>query len=176
MIRSWGRALVLSVVGVAAAGACAWDSFVPEGRPIELPENAPKEILTLGLCAPATGVLDCGGEHECNYWYRMDITQPGTLHLQLLLSDLQTESALTRLLLRPLGQPVLAQKVSTYGDPLEIDVPVSPDVYGVLVQGGEGYRKYQLLASVSPPGEATTGLSCPNLPADVPEVAPDDGD
>lgn len=140
-----------------------------------MPENAPTEIVMLGLCEPKTGVLDCG-KHECNHWYRLDITQPGAMHVQVLLSDIETEGALTRLLLRPLGQAPLAQQVSTYGEPLEIHAEVAPDVYGVLVQGGGGYRKYQLLASVSPPGEEASGVHCPNLPADVPEVATDDGD
>lgn len=175
------RALVglALAVGLAAAGVggCTWESMVPKGRPIALPENAPTEIVTLGLCQPQKAVLDCGGEHgrdhECNHWYRVDVMQAGVMHIQLLLSDIESQGALTRLLVRPLGEAVLAQKVSTYGEPLEIDVAVSPDVYGVLVQGGEGHRKYQLLASMSPPG-SSEGLSCPGLPESVPELGPDD--
>ena len=75
-------------------------------------------------------------------------------------NDPEGESALTRLLVRPLGKPVLAQRMSTFGEPLEIAAAVEPDVYAVLVQGAGGRRSYHLLVSVVPPG-APPGSGCP---------------
>jgi hypothetical protein len=146
--------------------------MVPKGRPITLPENAPSGIVMLGLCQPMTGVLDCGGDGECNDWYRVDVMQPGEMRVHLELGESEGPGRLTRLLVRPIGKPILAQQISNQGEPLEIVVSVAPDVYGVLVQGGGARRTYELLVSVAPPG-APEAPGCPDAEV-APQVPGDD--
>ena len=143
----------LSALGLFAAGVpgCAWDSWVPQGRPVTLPETAPHGITPLALCERETGVLDCA-EDECNDWYQVDVTQAGTMRVTLEQPGVAGEGALTRVLLKPLGKPVLAQQVSTHGEVVDLRLAVVPDVYGVLVQGAGGHRSYLLRVSVAPPG------------------------
>ena len=125
-----------------------------------LPENAPREIVVLGLCEPKSAVLDCGNR-ECNHWYRVDVMQAGELRVHLDLGEPEGQGGLARLLLRPLGRPVLQQQMSNRGESLDIAASVTADVYGVLVQGGGARRSYDLLVSVVPPG-APPGSGCPD--------------
>ena len=145
-------ALVLGLL--AWVPGCTWESRVPRGQPITMPENAAREIRRLALCEPVTALLDCAGERECNHWYRVDIRDPGKLRVELTLLEMEAgqpagePSALTRMVLRPMGKPILGQQVGTQGEPLEISAWVQPDVYGVLVQGGGVRRQYRLVASL----------------------------
>jgi hypothetical protein len=150
-----------TLVGVCAllASACAWESWVPEGRPAPLPETAPHGIAMLGLCERRTGVLDCA-EDECNDWYQVSVRQAGSMRITLEQPGVSGEGALTRVLLKPLGAPVLAQQVSTGGEPIDLRHWVEPDLYGVLVQGGGVRRSYELRVSVAPPA-ADAESGCP---------------
>lgn len=145
-----GIASVLFASAWVAVG-CAWYSGVPEGRPPRLPENAPTEIVTLALCEPFEAVLDCK-QHSCNDWYRVLVESSGELRLSVELDAPDGPGALARVLLRPLGQPVLVQQVSNQGEPIEIRQHVEPDVYAVLVQGGGSRRSYRIRVSMTPAG------------------------
>ncbi len=156
MIRSvWSFSLVSLVV----VAGCTWNSMVPRGRPIALPENAPRGIARLNLCEPVQGVLDCP-DNQCNHWYRVDVLQPGQMRVQLVLGDPEGKGRLTRVVLRPLGKPILSQQVSNLGELIDIRHEVEPDVYGVLVQGAGGRRSYDLVVSVAPP-DAPYDAGCP---------------
>lgn len=172
---SFARALPCAAAMLASMGAgCTWDSFVPKGKPIALPERAPREIRTLVSCQPAEAVLDCGGRKrdDCNHWYRVDVTAPAEMRVWLDLGppDTPGEGELTRLLVKPLEEAVVAQQVSNHGEPLTIRVSVSPDLYGVLVQGAGGRRSYRLRMALVDP-ETPLGQECPAAPPEAP--APD---
>ena len=150
------------VLLVAVAG-CSWNSFVPRGRPITLPENAPRSIETLNLCERLHGTLDCL-DRQCNFWYRVDVLQPGRMRVQLELGEVEGEGRLTRVLLRPLGKPILSQQMSNLGEPIDFSHDVEPDVYALLVQGAGAKRTFDLLVSVAPP-DASEETGCPGLSA-----------
>ena len=135
-------------------------SHVPKGRPIRLPAAAPTELVPLRACEPQSALLDCSAQQDCNHWYRIDVTAPGEMRIQLDFQDVaEGTSAVSRLLVSPLGKPVLAQRMSTFGESLEIATVVAPDVYRVLVQGGGGRRGYELTLALVKPG-APPGLGC----------------
>jgi hypothetical protein len=156
----WRLALVLAVV----AAGCTWSSRVPRGRPITLPENAPRRIERLNLCEPVHGVLDCQ-DRECNLWYRVDVLQPGRMRVQLEVGEAKGGGRLTRVVLRPLGKPILAQQVSNLGESIDIRHDVVPDVYALLVQGAGDKRSFDLLVSMAPS----------HTRSDTPSTAPGDG-
>ncbi len=160
--RVFRAALGAGLVLGGSGSGCTWDSWVPKGRPQPLPPTAAGESTAVTLCEPQTATLDCNAESECNRWYRVPVRESGEMRIQLVLGDVKGESALTRLLVRPIGKPILQQRMSTFGEPLWIATPVEPDLYGVLVQGAGGYRRFELLVAVVPPG-APPGSGCPQF-------------
>lgn len=172
---SLARALpcaVAMLVGVPAG--CTWDSYVSRGRPSELPENAPREIRTLVSCEPFAATLDCASEgdgRECNHWYRVDVTRPAEMRVDL---ELESPGASggspgggepTRLVVKPFGEAIRGQQVSLQGEPLSLRLAVEPDLYGVLVQGAGARRSYQLRVAVVDPA-TPLGRECPAAPRD----------
>ena len=151
--------VLLGLVLLVAVMACTWNSLVPRGRPITLPENAPRSIERLNLCEPVHGVLDCD-DRQCNLWYRVDVHQPGRMRVQLELGEPEAGGRLTRVVLRPLGKPILSQQVSNQGEPIDISHEVEPDVYALLVQGAGTKRPFDLLVSMAPP-DAPEDTGCP---------------
>ena len=168
-------AFIASFATAAFAPGCTWKSRVPRGRPITLPEKAPREIRTLRLCEPVSALLDCSArERECNHWYRVDVLEPGELQVRLRLGESEGSGQLTRLVVRPLGKPIVGQQVSNQGEPVEVRARVGPDLYGVLVQGGGARRSYELEAVLQPDGAA--GEPCePPAPDPSPDEARDRG-
>ena len=164
----------LLALALLALAGCQWESWTPN-RPISMPATAPQGgIVMVYPCEPVQVTLDCTGERrsrECNHWYRTDLAEPGELRVRLHRIEFERERALTRLLVRPLGKPVIGQQVSTDGEPLEIRARVAPDVYGMLVQGGGGRRSYELLVTVRGEGEDE-----PVCPSTEPASAPEEGD
>jgi hypothetical protein len=162
---------VAALCALAVAVGCTWESRVPRGQPITLPETAASEIRMLSFCEPVVARLDCQGSRECNHWYRLDVREAGELRIVLALREIATarpgtdEGALTRLILRPMGKPILDQQMSTRGESLEIRASVEPDVYAVLVQGAGLPRSYELTASRGAAAEACA------KPADGPAVS-----
>jgi hypothetical protein len=125
----------------------------------------------LTLCQPVSGELDCDDRsRECNHWYRLDITEPGELRVRLKFGKAQGQGELARLLVRPMGQPLLGQQVTTEDEPLAITASVEPNVYGVLVQGAGARRSYELWAANVPPG-TPENESCPKSESDTPPDA-----
>jgi hypothetical protein len=152
LLRSIDRPLLLGIMLVLLVGACTWMSRVPQGRPIRMPENAPQELVHLTLCEPVHAYLDCQ-KGQCNHWYRIAVGAPGEMRAHVELGEPEGQGALARVVLRPLGQPVLAQQVSNLGEAIDIRQAVERGVYGLLVQGGASARRsYDLRVWVGPPG------------------------
>jgi hypothetical protein len=116
-----------------------------------MPENAPQELVRLALCEPVHVYLDCR-KGQCNHWYRIVVSEPGEMRVHVEFGEPEGEGALARVVLRPLGQPVLAQQVSNLGEDIDIRLAVERDVFGLLVQGGGSARRpYDLQVWVGPP-------------------------
>ena len=159
-------AVIFAVAAICAVG-CTWESRVPRGKPIKLPENAPRGIRPLQLCESVQGVLECDArERECNHWYRVDVLEPGELRVSLSLGQSDGSGRLTRLVVRPLGKPILGQAISNQGEAISVVAQVQPDLYGVLVQGGGARRSYRLKAALVPPG-TPENESCPERSEDT---------
>lgn len=136
-----------TLLAALALAGCTFQTPIPKER-MRLPETAPQKLEMPSLGQPFEDRLDCDAR-DCNRWYRVDIVEPGVLDAVVVREGAASAPAM-RVLMRPLGKPVLARTLARAGEPLSLSAPVTADVYLVLVQIGSGQQAYRLTLSFQP--------------------------
>ena len=140
--RTARRLRIALLLALFAAAGCTWESWTPKERPGRPPESAPSTLWRIELDERREATLDCA-KRECNQWYRVDVPRAGAL--DIVVEPHVERRPVMRLLVRPLGRPVLGQTMGEIDGPLELrGVQVGKGPHLVLVQGGGGRLPYAL--------------------------------
>jgi hypothetical protein len=142
-MRSARTSVLLLWLPLALTGCIFWEPRTPRDTLPDPETVEPSRALRLAPGETRPGEIACE-QGFCQQWYRVDVPQPGTLVVEVVLAVEQPP--LARAILHDGFGNVIARASAEQGTTLRMEAPVDAGPAALLVQSGKGRLAYEVSA------------------------------